>query len=320
VWKARHQKIELTEYKIVDVEKPLDNKGDYIEGYRVIEGKKESRPAIKVFFPTSGEMAVLLVDLDEEGQPGFGVPDIIEEISNTTNVQELINDGELLNSLFDKKEAKKNRVVQEAQLFKIEIMPIGGHVDEWQKSPDASGWLVPFKYVNERGDNYNVRVHYKKPNFDPATASTHPHSEYMEIEYVEKEYTKSGERYEASNGKVIEYYRPRKDFSGPVKANVEYDENTKKVSFEFEDGSVVEGFVTPGKNKFVEDTPYAKSYNEDRSGGGSRSPKAAASTTNARALVSRRNRRVSTAKATTHSASSMQRVPAATKTATVSLW
>jgi hypothetical protein len=50
VWKARHQKIVLTEYKIVDVDKPLDNKGDYIEGYRVIEGKQESRPAIKVFF------------------------------------------------------------------------------------------------------------------------------------------------------------------------------------------------------------------------------------------------------------------------------
>jgi hypothetical protein len=262
VWKSRHQKIVLTEYKIVDVEKPLDNKGDYIEGYRVIEGKQESRPAIKVFFPTSGSMAILLVDTDEEGQPGFGVPDIIQQISDETNVSELLNSGDLLNSLFDKKEAKKNREVQEAQLFKIEIMPIGGHIDEWQKSPDSAGWIVPFKYVNDKGDNYNVRIHYKKPSFDPNTASTHPHSEYMEIEYIEKEFTKSGERYEASNGKVIEYFRPRKDFSGPVKAKVQDEDNTKKVSFEFEDGSVVDGFVTPGKNKFIEDAPYAKSYNE----------------------------------------------------------
>lgn len=261
VWKARHQKIVLTEYKIVNVEKPLDNKGDYIEGYRVIEGKQESRPALKVFFPTSGSMAILLVDLDEEGQPGFGLPDIIQSISDTTDVTAIINDGSLLNSLFDKKEAKKSRVVTEAQLFKIEIMPIGGHIDEWQKSPDG-GWIVPFKYANERGDNYNVRVHYKKPSFDPATASSHPHSEYMEIEYIEKEFTKSGERYEASNGKVIEYFRPRKDFSGPVKAQVVFEDDTKKVQFQFEDGSVVEGYVTPGKNKFVEDTPYAKSYNE----------------------------------------------------------
>jgi hypothetical protein len=261
VWKGRSQKVILTEYKIVDVDKPLDNKGDYIEGYRVIDGKQESRPAIKVFFPTSGSMAVLLVDTDEEGQPGFGIPNIIEQISDTTNVQELIADGNLLNSLFDKKEAKKNRVVEQAQLFKIEIVPIGGKVDEWQKSPDASGWIVPFKYATERGDNYNVRIHYKKPSFDPETASTH-HSEYMEIEYVEKEYTKSGERYEASNGKVIGYYRPRKDFSGPVKGMVQFESDTKEVRFEYADGSVIDGFVTPGKNKFVEDEPYAKSYNE----------------------------------------------------------
>jgi hypothetical protein len=276
VWKSRSQKVVLTEYKIVDVEKPLDNKGDYIEGYRVIDGKQESRPAIKVFFPTSGSMAILLVDTDEEGQPGFGIPKIVEEISDTTNVQELVADGSLINSLFDKKESKKSREVPAAELFKIEIVPIGGHVDEWQKSPDAVGWIVPFKYANEKGDNYNVRIHYKKPSFDPETASTHPHSEYMQIEYIEKEFTRSGERYEASNGKVIEYFRPRKEFSGPVKATVVYEDNTKKVSFEFEDGSVVDGFVTPGKNKFVEDSPYAKSYNEgqkrwwiERSEGGS---------------------------------------------------
>jgi hypothetical protein len=32
IWKARNQKLVLTEYKIVDIDKPLDNKGDYIEG------------------------------------------------------------------------------------------------------------------------------------------------------------------------------------------------------------------------------------------------------------------------------------------------
>ena len=52
---------------------------------------------------------------------------------------------------------------------------------------------------------------------------------------------------------MIEYFHPRSNggFDAKVKAKVEYDENTKKVSFEFEDGSVVEGFITPGKNKFL---------------------------------------------------------------------
>jgi hypothetical protein len=82
------------------------------------------------------------------------------------------------------------------------------------------------------------------------------------VEYIEKEYTRSGERYEASNGKVIEYFRPSAAFAGKVKAKVLSDDSTKKVSFEFEDGSLVEGMVTAGKNKFLADEPYAKSYNE----------------------------------------------------------
>ena len=266
VWKGRNQKIVLTEYKIIDVEKPLDNKGDYIEGYRVIEGKQEQYPAIKVFFPPSGSMALLLIDADEDGMPGFGVPDVIQEISSATNLTDLMQNQSLLNSLFDKKEAKKNRVVEEAQLFKIEIAPLGKHVDEWQKSPDSDGWIVPFKYANLAGDNYNVRIKFKSIKADITSGeypnSDHAHSMYMEIEYIEKEYTKTGDKWEPSAGRVLEYYRPRKEFAGKVKAKVLHFDDTKKVQFEFQDGSIVEGFVAPGKNKFIEDVPYAKSYNE----------------------------------------------------------
>jgi hypothetical protein len=207
-------------------------------------------------------MALLLVDADEDGMPGFGVPDVIETISSETNLQDLLQSPSLLNSLFDKKEAKKNRVVEEAQLFKVEIAPLGQKFDEWQKAPSADGWIIPFKYANIKGDNYNVRIHYKKMKMDADTDMMHAHSEYMEIEYIEKEYTKTGDKYEPSAGKVIEYYHPKKDFAGKVKAEVLHYDDTKKLSFEFEDGSVVEGFVAPGKNKFIEDTPYAKSFNE----------------------------------------------------------
>jgi len=263
VWKARNQKFVLTEYKIVDVDKPLDNKGDYIEGYRVIEGQQEQYPAIKIFFPPSADIAILLVDTDENGMPGFGVPDVLEDISSATNLLTLLHDDNLLNSLFDKKEAKNNRVVADAQLFKIEIAPLGKKVDEWQQASDASGWIVPFKYVDMRGDNYNVRIHYKKLKIDPVDPdAAHAHGDYLEIEYIEKEYTKTGDNYTPSAGRVVEYYRPRKDFAGKVKAQVLHAEDSKKLQFEFEDGTIIEGFVTPGKNKFVEDTPYAKSYNE----------------------------------------------------------
>jgi hypothetical protein len=265
IWKARNQKFVMTEYKIIDIDKPLDNKGDYIEGYRVVDGKQEQYPAIRVFFPPSGSMALMLIDADENGMPGFGVPDIIQEISAQTNLVDLMHNESLLNSLFDKKEARKDQTPAAAQLFKIEIAPLGAKVDEWTKSTDATGWIVPFKYANLTGDNFNIRLKYKPiPQVDIAAGENagHAHSMYMQLEYIEKEYTKTGDRYTPSAGRVIEYYRPKGDFAGKVKAQVLYNEDTKKLQFQFEDGSVVEGFVTPGKNKFLEDTPYAKSYNE----------------------------------------------------------
>ena len=264
IWKSRNQKLALTEYKIIDIDKPLDNKGDYIEGYRVIDGVQEQYPAIKVFFPASGEMAILLVDADETGMPGFGVPDVIESISSETNLQDLLQSTSLLNSLFDKKEVHKNRIVPDAQLFKIEIAPLGKKVDEWMKSPDSDGWIVPFKYASvPLGDNYNIRIKFKTPKVDPDNPDmAHAHLEYLEIEYIEKEYTKAGNTYEPSAGKVIEYFRPKKDFAGLVKARVDNEDDNKKVTFNFPDGTIIDGIVTPTSNKFIENKPYAKAYNE----------------------------------------------------------
>ena len=265
VWKGKKVAMRLTNYKIVDVAKPLDNHGNYIEGYRVVDGKQESAPAVKVFFPDGGGSAIVLVDTDEEGQPGFGVPNILDTLSSETRVADLLSNGNLLDALFNKKESKKNRTLPENKVFQIEIAKVGAPTDEWTKAPSADGWIVPFKYANDKGDNYNVRVHYRKPS--PAEvaamiASGKPHGEWMRIEYIEKEYTKTGERYTASSGQVIEYYHPTEAYAGDLKAQVLYEDDTKKVSFQFADGSIVEGFVTPGKNKFIEDAPYAKSYTE----------------------------------------------------------
>ena len=132
-----------------------------------------------------------LVDYDEEGQPGFGVPDVIQRLSDEADAVSACARWSTLGQPLHKKEAKKNRIVPEAKLFKIEILPIGGHIDEWQKSSDAAGWMVPFKYANEKGDNFNVRIHYKKASFNPETMTSASHSDYMEIEYIEKEFTRA---------------------------------------------------------------------------------------------------------------------------------
>jgi hypothetical protein len=265
VWKPAKMSIRLTNYKIVTEDKPQDNKGNYIEGYRVIDGKQESKPALKIFFPAGGEGAVVLVDTDREGEAGFGVPDILQAASGIENVKDVINNGTLLATLFQEKKSEK-RILPPRNLFKIEISKVDQPIDQWEKSTDANGWIVPFKYVTTMGDNYNVRIKFKRPKIDPSNPgypdAAHAHSMFMEIEYIAKEYTKAGSRYEASPGQVIEYYRPKGIFAGGTQAKVLYDDNTKKISFEFENGDEVNGVVGTGSNKFIEDKPYAISYTE----------------------------------------------------------
>ncbi len=263
VWKPAKMSIRLTNYKIVNEDKPQDNKGNYIEGYRVIDGKQESKPALKIFFPSGGEGAVVLIDTNREGQDaGFGVPDILESIYDLGNVRDVIANGNLLATLFQEKKNEK-RVLPPHSLFKIEIARVDQPIEPWEKSPDAGGWIVPIKYVTTMGDNYNVRVKFRKPKLSGDDASeAHVHSEFLEVEYIAKEYTKAGDRYTASPGQVIEYYRPKGEFAKKVQAKVLYNDNTKKLSFGFANGDEINGVVTVGSNKFIEDKPYAISYTE----------------------------------------------------------
>jgi len=175
----------------------------------------------------------------------------------------VIRQGSLLDALFKPKPKEERIGYPPTQLFKIEIAKVGQPVDLWEKSTDANGWIVPFKYQTTRGDNFNVRIHFKKPVIDPANPdAAHQNMEYLKIEYVEKEYTIAGQRYDASQGAVTEYYRPKGDFAGLVKAQVLYNDDTKKVDFIFPDGSEITGFITTGENKFIEDKPYAKAFTE----------------------------------------------------------
>ncbi len=261
VWKAKKQSVRLVEYKIIDVEKPENNKGNYIEGYRVNDGKQEPLPSLRIFFPQSGEAAVVLINTSQEGEPGYGVPNILTEASELTGVQDIVRDGSLLDAMFAKKDKKKNRIVPETKLFKVEIARLGEPVNPWEESTSPDGWIVPLKYKNDRADNYNVRIHYKKKTIEEGVDHSKI-SEYQPLEYIEKEYTRAGDRYAPSPGQVIEYYHLKPEFTGKFKAKVLYQDDTKKLQFETEDGTIVVGILTPGSNKFVEDKPYAKSYTE----------------------------------------------------------
>lgn len=250
VWVAKHQSIRLTNYKILDAEKPENNHGNYIEGYRVSEGKQEDKPALKIFFPDDGTLAVVLVDTDRQGDPGFGMPDVLDCVYGLDHVQDVIKDGKLLSMLFQKQNEK--RVMPKDKVFSVEISPLDKPVDVWEKASSADGWIVPFKFRSDKGDNYSINLKFKKPKFNPddAESMAKMHSDYQDIDWISKEYEGAGN--------VVEYYRPKKEFSTNIEAIVA----DKEVSFDFPDGSEITGHIPVGHNKFLEDAPYAMSYTE----------------------------------------------------------
>jgi len=263
-WKPKTMALDLTNYKIWDVQKPDNNLGNYIEGYRVIDGKKESKPALKIFFPNGLAAAIIVVDSKREGKdPGFGLPDYVEKVAGIVSVKNvvagLMNDEPTLAKLFEEKEEEK-RVPPQLKKIYVEVRPLGEPIDPWDKAQGPEGWLVPFKYWNEpKRNNYNVRVKFKKAH-DHNPEETTP--DFREIEWIAKEYTSGSDRHTPAVGEVSEFYRAKGDFAQKVKAEVLFNEDTKRIRFELENGESKVVTVTPASNLVIEDKPFAIRYKE----------------------------------------------------------
>ena len=271
LWRGKDVVLDLTNYRINDVSRPdkdVKAYGNYIEGFRIVGGKKESKPALKIFI-TPEHAAVVVLDADKEGTDGFGLPDYVEKVGDLLSVDvvgaEVLGNDTLLANLFKETEQEK-RIPPKLKAIFVEIAPIGSPIVEWElcaadKSCDPNvGWRVPFEYgARPRKDNYVVRIHFKKAG--------HVHnpdqpviSEYLEIDWIAKQWTGT-ESYEPSIGKVWEYFRPKGKFAFKVQAKVLWAENPKKIHFEFEDGET-QDIVVNQASLAIEDQPFAISFNE----------------------------------------------------------
>lgn len=261
IWRPKQISLSVTKYKIMPHgEQPKDNYTDYVEGYRVIDGKQESVPALRAFMDSAHSKAIVLIDSDREGQDiGFGLPDSLEHMSE----KEVLSD-QVLARLFPDDENYK-RIEPVKPPIRVEIAKVGAPIDPWEKSNDSKGWAAPSSYkVQPMALNYNVRIVFKKnKKKDSGEPPQNPHELLREVEYVVKEYTTNDDRYKASPGHVWEYYLPKAPYSEKVaKAEVQYNEDTKKVRFVFIDGTEDSKFVTPADNKVTGDKPRQIAYTQ----------------------------------------------------------
>lgn len=250
VWKPVEEGIEFISYKIMDSKKPRDNNVEYIEGTRIEIGdnngiKRESKPALKLFIPTIGSGSVLVIDKDREGEIGYMLPDFVEKVTRVTTAHNLM-DETVLSRLFPVSEQKERVQPKKPDPITVEIAPVGKNtIDVWETNAD--GWTVPLKYRNETKDNYRVLVKVKgseHESFDP--------SKPKQIEHFVKEWS--------SAGNVVEYYYPKPPLDQPNFSQVTVSgKNLRAVTTA---GEIIEGYIVPGPNKFVQDNPYAIVYTD----------------------------------------------------------
>jgi hypothetical protein len=267
IWFASKQDIEIFNYKILSNEKPKDNVGNYIEGFRWVNGKKESRPCLKVFM-LSGEDSdsVMVIDTKKEGEPGFGLPDFVEKKDDPVSAKDLIHDEDLIQRLFESRKENKRVPPKNVPIY-VEIARAENLIDVWETSTDkVKGFVVPFSYKNKIGSNYNIRIELSRPNIEVTTSESAEPNMSAVFKYIKKEWT-DGTRFKSSMGDVVEYYKAKAPYDTMklLSARVlvsERPESTKRILLIKEDGSTENGFVKPGINKYTDDKPVAVMYTE----------------------------------------------------------
>lgn len=254
IWKSKEEALELISYKISSSEKHQSNQSDYMEGFRIPKGKRESKPALKIFFLQGNPNGVMVLDTDKEGELGFGIPDVVQQVF-ISKISDIWGNPSIIPLLFQEKEKRIVPKKPEPKQINVEIAKIGNPVDTWEISKEQGGWTIPFGYKNDIGDNYNVRLKLEETKSEMILN--------RKIEYIAKEWT-GGNRGTPSVGAVVEYFKPKSPYNNNniSKAEVKHSENTKMVSFVFEDGTIDTRIVTHVSNKVIEDEPYAIEYTE----------------------------------------------------------
>ena len=109
---------------------------------------------------------------------------------------------------------------------------------------------MPFRYKNERADNYNVSVKIKGDD----QASHDPTSPTKKIEYFRKEWN--------GNGNVYENFYPQPPYDQSNVVNVSV--SGTRVVIVTNNGDEISGYIIPSSDKFIKDVPYSIEYTESQ--------------------------------------------------------
>lgn len=181
-----------------------DKNTDYIEIYRIkSNGKTESKPAIKVFKSRngSGPLEVVVADKDLEGQPGFGMPDLVDEYPGITAGSDALKLEELTDYIFQDLKKPDLKMPDLKDLNKVYIVKTGVIPAE-KYDIKKDGWESELPDYKSPHQNARVWAHIM---LDTDDEEMDEEMRRGKIKWIAQEYP-GGKR-------VVEFYRPNESFS-----------------------------------------------------------------------------------------------------------
>ncbi len=240
-------------------ENPTQNVPQYIEGFKTVNGKDESKPAFRLI-RVSDYTAIAIIDSKREGKdPAFGLPDFVEQ-SSIRSLGDVESSG-VLAKMFPKQEPERKDEKPKPNPIVVEISPMDGKPrDVWEEN--KAGWPLPsgidhFR-IGPKNENYKIRIDLRHPKHGDDHAEV---DASIGIESFVKVWT-TANYYSPVPGAVWEYYRPKGKFAKRLKASVL--DSQKKVQFDFEDGTQAIVTIVPHENDFIENEPYAIAYTDGK--------------------------------------------------------
>lgn len=216
---------------------------DYLEVFRTNDGKQESQPAIKVFKPNgTGDLEVVVLEGDREGEAGYGIPDLVEEYARISSGRDVKDNPELMDPLFEKEKQQPRQfpeggTVNEIYIVKSGTTPLDIYetkIEGWEKFlPEYHSLSRALNATGKINKRMNVQV---KTNF-PRHAEE-DQEKFAEMEWIALLYE--------GDSRVIEFYKPKAQFRGKkYKVTIE----GRKLSVQEEEGQIkqydVVGIIDP---------------------------------------------------------------------------
>lgn len=268
LWKERVEGLEISIYKLMNHNNPRDKNPSYLEATRIVQNfdkngilistVRESKPALRLFASPKETLDIVVLDTDQEGDLGFGLPDVVEKLVSgiETGKDIYLQHQSLIARLFEEKLKDKRKPLPPDKPQKLEIAVAGTKVDPWEKNPSTKGWSIPHEYKSEKKDNYKIEIVFKPKKVDDV-------SSVRQIDYIAKIYYSATDSWQSVKGEVIEYYLPLSPFNEKDILEIKIDySNKRKITIEREGYPSVSGVVSPGKNGFIGDRPVAVDFSD----------------------------------------------------------